>query len=133
MRPRHELGRLLLLACVLLSASLTAESVGAAEATPKVSVIANAKFPVDSLSGDDIRSIFLGQTTKIKGRTVVLAILKGGPAHTAFLKSMVRKTPTQFRNYWRRLVFTGKALAPRAFKTEKALLAFVAKTPNLFW
>ncbi len=100
------------------------------QAAGSASVIGHAKFPAGSLSKGDVEAIFLGKKAKIGGTKVVLATLKGGDTHKTFLKAYVGKTTSQYRNYWKKLVFTGKAKAPKSFKSEKALAAFVAKTPG---
>ena len=100
------------------------------QAAGSAAVIGHAKFPAGSLSKADVAAVFLGKKGKIGGTKVVLATLKGGNTHKAFLKAYVGKTPSQYRNYWKKLVFTGKAKAPKSFKSEKALAAFVAKTPG---
>ena len=101
-----------------------------------VTLIANNTVPVASLTEADIKSIFLGKKTTVEGSKdgkkvkikPVIATLKGGATHDAFLKKYVGKTATQYSNYWKKLVFSGKGKEPPSFKTEKELLAFVSKT-----
>ncbi len=76
-----------------------------------------------------MKAIFLGKKTKWanKGK-VVPSTLKKGAVNKSFLKKYVKKSPAQFKTYWKKQVFTGKGKAPKSFKTEKALIAYVAKT-----
>ena len=91
-------------------------------------VVANASIPGGQLSKDEVKDVFLGIKSTIGGEVVVLATLKQGDAHEGFLKDVVGKTPSQYLNYWKRQVFTGKGKMPQAFDSEKELLAFVAAT-----
>ena len=96
-----------------------------------VSLVANAKVGVDSLSKGEVRKIFMGKQTVWPGvgkNPVVFVTLKDGASHKAFLKGYLGKTPKQYASYWKKLVFTGKGKAPRSFKTEKDLLVYVTKT-----
>jgi hypothetical protein len=45
-----------------------------------------------------------------------------------FLKDYVRKTPFQFKNYWKKQVFTGKGRMPKAFKQIEDEINFIANT-----
>lgn len=86
---------------------------------------------VADASAGDLKNIFLNQkTTWGNGDRVVLATLKGGATHEAFMKETVSKTASQFKSYWRKLVFTGKAKLPKAFASEAELVRFVASTPG---
>ncbi len=92
-------------------------------------VIVNAEVKEAKLTKKDVASIFLGKKTTYSDKSkVVLATLKEGVPHTGFLKIYLSKTPSQFASYWKKLVFTGKAKQPKAFKTEKELVAYVGKT-----
>jgi hypothetical protein len=55
---------------------------------------------------------------------------KGGPAHEVFLRNHLDQSPSDFRGYWRKAVFTGQGAMPRAFESESALIDYVAATPG---
>lgn len=106
-------------------------SAPADDATGPVVVIASTAGSSDSLSKGDLKNAYLNKKTKWPGgKKMVLTVLAEGEVHKAFLKKYVGKSPSQFRNYWKRQVFTGKGRAPKSFKTEKALAEYVAKTPG---
>jgi hypothetical protein len=50
--------------------------------------------------------------------------------HRDFLKQWVGMTPSQFKNHWRKQVFTGKGRMPRRFKSNATQLSFVDNTPG---
>jgi ABC-type phosphate transport system substrate-binding protein len=131
MRSRW-IGSLLFVALVVTlgGASGTVSMEDAVGAPAAAMVVAHKDFPATGLTRVDLKNMFLGKKTKLDGKSVVIATLRAGPTHTTFLKTWVAKTPSQFKNYWRKQVFTGKSRAPRAFKSEKDLLAFVRKTPG---
>ncbi len=105
----------------------------AEEAPPKtVALICNADLPVTALDKATVEKVFLGKSSKVgdggKQKKVTLAIQKSGAVHDAFVKYFVNKTASQFETYWKKLVFSGKATMPKSFKTDKELVAFIAKT-----
>ena len=94
-------------------------------------VIANKGVSVGSLSKDDAQAMFLGEKSKWDdGKSVKLAVLAEGTAHKSFLQHVVGKSPSQFDNFWKKLVFTGKASAPRSFEDASSVISFVAATPG---
>ncbi len=95
---------------------------------PAVVMIAHKNVPETDLSEEDIRQIFLGQKTLWdNNKPVHFAILDGGDIHETFLRQYVGKTPSQFTNYWKKMIFTGKAQAPPSFDTVEALVQYVAE------
>ena len=73
--------------------------------------------------------MFLGKIKKWpNGEKITIAILRGGSVHDAFIRKYVGKTPKQFTNYWRKMVFTGRGKMPKKFTTQEKLVEFVAKT-----
>ncbi len=116
-------------------AASTAKSTPAPKKPTGPVIIANVKLGVTSLTKKDLQGIFLGKVTKVtatnkKSVKVRPVTLKSGKTHDAFLKSHVSKTATQFRIYWKKLVFTGKSKAPKAYTSDKSVVAYVAKTPG---
>ncbi len=96
-------------------------------------VVCNSSVPVDSISKSDIQRIFLGKKTEwIGGNRIVFALLsdKGetGEITSRFLQDFLNKTPTQYKNYWKKMVFTGKGKTPKSFKTSSELIDFISRT-----
>ncbi len=120
----------MVLTCIVLpvSGGITALS---AHAAADVLAVVNDSVPEVSLSPDALQEIFLGRKTRWSdGQKIVPATLKEGQAHEEFLRGYVRKTPHQFRNYWKTAVFTGRGTAPDAFDSPDELMEFVKKTPG---
>jgi ABC-type phosphate transport system substrate-binding protein len=90
-------------------------------------IVANKSVSADSLSKGALQAIFLGEKTKWDdGKPIKIVTLDEGAAHKDFLRSIVGKTPSQFDGYWKKLIFTGKAAAPKAFDEAGKLVDFVA-------
>lgn len=92
-----------------------------------VRVIANPSVPVETLSKNMVKAVFLGnRTVWPDGSSIEFVTLISGDVHKAFLKKFVHKTPIQFSTYWKRMVYTGKGFSPQSFATERELIDYVA-------
>lgn len=104
-------------------------SEAAAEEKAGVVIIGNRTLPFDSLSQADLVNIFKQRKTMWDADFGVnIALLKDGETHKQFLWTYFRKTPAQYRRYWKKLVFSGKGRTPMTFRSEKDLMAHVALT-----
>lgn len=91
-------------------------------------LIANKNVAANSLSRVDVKAIFLGEKTRWSdGKPIKIVILKNGSVHSDFLSRVVDKTPYQFQNYWKKMMFTGKAGMPLSFEEVQSLVDFVAE------
>ena len=120
-----------ILMAIVMASSGTMTKTMAAEDKQKqeVTIIVNPKLNVKDMTKKDLTGIFLGKKTQWPDKTaIVFVMLKGGTVHKQFLKDYVGKTESQFKTYWKKQVFTGKAKMPKDFKTEKAMIAYIAKT-----
>lgn len=98
-------------------------------AAAEVIVIANKDVTTGSIDRASLSDIFLGKKTLWdKNSKIVLSVLKNGAIHDQFLNIYIGKTSAQFQSYWNKILFTGAGTPPTAFKTEKELVDFVAKT-----
>ena len=118
--------KVLLLLTVLWCIAVSGSVWGAPE--PLV-LIANEDVFDNELSLDQVRRIFLNKKSRWGDNSnIVLVVLRQGETHDAFLEKFVRKTPFQFRAFWKKLVFTGKGRSPRSFATEAELVDYVSMT-----
>ncbi len=46
------------------------------------------------------------------------------------MREYIHNSPSQFRTYWLKLVFTGKAIMYKTVRTEEELLETVSNTPG---
>ncbi|MDM4768415.1 hypothetical protein [Pelomonas sp. SE-A7] len=101
---------------------------GAALAGPVV--VANPAL-AGKPGADDIKAVFLGQSTSLPGvGNVTPGLPKEGKVREDFLSSYVGKSNQQFKAVWTQLIFTGKAPAPKQFDSEDELKKWISSTPN---
>ncbi len=94
-----------------------------------VALVANDAVAEASLNQKDVKKIFLGKKTRWEnGDKIIIVTLDDGVSHEQFVKDFVGKTPSQYKKYWKKLTFTGKGKAPKSFKSEDELAAYVAET-----
>jgi hypothetical protein len=94
----------------------------------EIKVIANPSVAASSISTGDVKDVFLLDKDSLGGSHVDPVLIKGGPAHEAFLKEFLGKSDTALQAFYRSLVFTGKASMPKMFATDAEVVAYVAKT-----
>ncbi len=94
-----------------------------------VRIIANPSIKADTISSQELKSVFLEQRNALAdGSRVEPVISKGGAAHEIFVKLYLGKTDSDLQNYYRTLVFTGKGSAPKMVGSDTEIAAYVAKT-----
>jgi ABC-type phosphate transport system substrate-binding protein len=114
--------RILMAVAVIALASVPALAGGA-------KVIANPSVKADSVSADELKSVFLEETSSLKdGSHVEPVLAKGGAAHEAFLQEYLGKSDSALQTYYRSLVFTGKGSMPKTVGSDADVVAYVAKT-----
>ncbi len=94
-----------------------------------VMVVANGS-ELQEISAREISALFTGMTRTVGLRIARPAVLRQGGAHQSFLDRYIGKSPAQYYNWWKRLVFTGKADFPKAFDSEEQMAAFLAENPS---
>ena len=99
----------------------------ATRAQAQAIVIANPSVKSADVSKSDLRDVFTGAASSLKGGShVTPVLLKSGAAHEEFLSAYVGKNDSAFRAGWRSLVFSGQASMPKSLDSEAAVVEFVA-------
>jgi ABC-type phosphate transport system substrate-binding protein len=95
-------------------------------------VVVNKENKIASLSTDDLTRIFLGKKTLWDSGTRIVPAMpeEESTAGEAFLSGTLKKSVSQFRAYWKRLLFSGGGAVPKVFRTSGQLLDFVARQPG---
>lgn len=97
-----------------------------------VFIIGNKSISATNISPEDIQDIFLGKKTKLSDRsTISFVIQKDGDTHQEFLKLYIKRSESQFKNYWKRMLFTGKGSIPQSFASDEALIKHVSETKGV--
>ena len=98
---------------------------------PDVIIITNPDNQISSLKKKEIQDIFTGKRSRWNGSgKIIIATLKNSKVHEEFLREFVKKTPSQFKNFWRKKVFTGEGKMPKTFENEAALVEFIVSTKD---
>jgi len=94
----------------------------------KVLIIANNSVSQESIDKKDVQKIFLGKMVRWPDNSSIYFGTCKTDAHQEFLRVYLKRSSSQFRNYWRKMVFTGKGHKPKAFQTDEEFVQFVSKT-----
>ena len=95
-------------------------------------VAVNKENKVASLTTDDLTRIFLGKKTLWDSGTRIVPVMpeEESPTGELFLSGTLKKSVSQFRAYWKRLLFSGGGAVPKVFRNHDQLLDFVARQPG---
>lgn len=94
-------------------------------------VVVNKNLGVENVSVEDIAAIFLGKKISwASGEDVVFAVYDDENIQNDFFKAYIRKNSSQFKSYWKKMVFTGKGRMPKFLKSEQDVLEFVNAYPG---
>lgn len=94
-------------------------------------IILNKSIPENSLTNAEIGNIFLGKkTTWSNNNKITFVILADGDTHKQFVRTYLNKSQSQFRNYWKQMLFTGKGIIPQTFTNEEKLIEYVSQNEN---
>jgi ABC-type phosphate transport system substrate-binding protein len=96
----------------------------------QVVVIVNLGVVQTEISQADLRDIFTGASSTLKGVNVTPVLLKPGPVNEEMLTRYIGKSDSAFRATWRSLLFSGQGAMPRTFDSETAVVENVAHTPG---
>jgi hypothetical protein len=108
-----------------------AASVLAPCAYAQVLVIANPSVGAAEVSKAELRDVFIGATSSLKGAPQVTPVLlKQGPVNDGFLDLYVGKSDSAFRAGWRSILFSGQGVMPKTFDSDTAVVDYVAHTPG---
>lgn len=113
---------------LLLAGALMVFGAAHAQASD-VKVIANSSVRADAISTDELKRVYLQETSSLRNGTHVEPVLeKDGPAHEAFLRDFLDMNDGALQSYYRTLVFTGRGSMPRAFRSDTDVVAYVTRT-----
>lgn len=101
----------------------------ATHARAQVLVIANDSVSATEISRAELRDLFTGAASSIKGAgQVTPVLLKSGPVNDEFLDGYIGKSDAAFRASWRSLLFSGQNTMPRTFNSDAEVVEYVAHT-----
>jgi len=92
-------------------------------------LIANSSLKADTISTEELKKIFLEESSSLSDGTHVEPVLESdGPVHQAFLQQCLGRTSDDLQTYYRALVFTGRGSMPKELSSDAGVVAYVART-----
>jgi ABC-type phosphate transport system substrate-binding protein len=115
-----------------LSLALASRFVLAQGVDASLKVVVNKENKLASLTTDDLQRIYLGKKTLWDSGTRILPAMPEEESEPGgvFLSQTMQKSVSQFRTYWKRLLFSGGGTVPKVFRTSGQILEFVARQPG---
>lgn len=128
--------RLLALLLLMVSAWLSpgVAPASAAEAGPHDPVaVVSAKNPLSVLRRDQVAAIFLAQTDRFPdgAAAVALDLPPGNALRDAFYRRVADRSPALMKDYWTKMMFTGRGQPPRELHDSAAVRRMVADNPAM--
>jgi hypothetical protein len=79
-----------------------------------------------------VKRLYLGKDKSLGGKEALspIDVDENSRVRPIFLEKVVDKTETELRQYWSRLVFTGKGIPPRSVGGDEAVRQWVATNKN---
>jgi ABC-type phosphate transport system substrate-binding protein len=108
-----------------LAACIAALAGGMNVAYADVVVVVSAKSSTTTMTADEISQIYLGKSKAMKPVET-----SGSPIRAQFYSKVAGKDEAQVKAIWSKLVFTGKATAPKELPTSADVVKAVAADPN---
>mgnify|MGYP001072463695 CR=1 FL=1 len=80
-----------------------------------------------------VSRIFLGKLKSFPGgaQAVPITQKEGSAINDEFNKKVLKKSSSQLKAYWSKLVFTGKGTPPRSLNSDAEVLSLIGDNPNL--
>ena len=102
-------------------------------ALAEVAVIVHPSASVDSLTADEISRLFMGKSKSFPNGSPAIALNQddGSATRDVFNQEICNKSPSQYKAYWSKLVFTGKGTPPKDSGDDAAVKALVASNPKM--
>ncbi len=99
----------------------------------KLVVVVGSDNPVHELTGKDLKDMFLGRRLKWADGVAVqpcdlVEKQNGDVARSVFAKEYLHKDAHTLKNYWIKMIFSGRGNPPMEFKRAKQVLRFVEET-----
>lgn len=98
----------------------------AASGPGDIVIVCNKDVPVNSLTKDEVKSIFLGEKVKWDDSHKITFVLLMTETHDRFLEKYIGTNASQYLQYWKKMIFTGKAGSPKSFKEPDKLIEYIA-------
>lgn len=80
-----------------------------------------------------VKKLFTGKAKSFPGgeRAIPISQSEGSDVSKEFNQKVVKKSASQLKAYWSKLVFTGKGTPPKAMDNDQQVIDLIAKNPNM--
>lgn len=97
-----------------------------------ISIVMHKSSRVKSVSNSDVKKIFLGKKRSLSGagRVVPLDQKAGSSVRKRFYKKVVRKSPSQVKAYWSKMIFSGRGTPPKQVRSDTDVKRWLASNPD---
>ena len=115
---------------MLITLSLLLGSTFFAKAADYILVV-NKENPVDRLTHQEVKDIFLGKKTKWGNELPITLVMNTNEEiHERFTRIMLQKSPVQLSVYWKKILYSGGGMLPLAVKDDEAAKSYVGTHKN---
>jgi len=85
-----------------------------------------------ALDSNTIKRIYLGKVKSFSNGNIVLPVNQKSSADVAgeFSKKVLKKSSSQLKAYWSKLVFSGKGSPPKEVRGDAEVISLVANNPD---
>ncbi len=116
----------------LMLATLLLGTIWANGANAEIAIIVH---PSNNNAVDEaaLSKIYLGREKSFAdGSSVIpMSLVENSPASNEFNEKVIKKSSSQLKAYWSKLVFTGKGTPPKEVATDEEMVKLVAGNPSL--
>ncbi len=94
-------------------------------------LVCHKECPVDTLTAQEVKRIFLGKKKKwADGSAIDIVVNANNEVHGQFTRTLLGKSPAQFSNYWRKILFSGRSMLPVSVKNDVDAKSYMTGHPN---
>lgn len=116
------------LTMIATCAALLVSSLFISTALAEISIIANPASGASELDAKTAKKLFLGKTKSVPGMDSVTLVsqIEASSTTAEFTQKITKKTLSQYKSYWSRMIFSGKAVPPKELANDAEVKAYVA-------
>jgi len=101
-------------------------------AEPRYKIIVHPDNPTTSVGRDFVRDAYLKKASQWRGGTTLrpIDLSTSFPVRERFTAEVLKKTPSQLKNYWNQRIFSGKGVPPPEVSSVKDMIQYVVSEPG---
>lgn len=97
----------------------------------EISVIVSSSSGVSSADMKAVKKVFLGKKQALGGVDVTAGDQEeGSSVRDDFYMKVAKKNAAKLKNYWSKMIFSGKAIPPEVIGDDAAMITWVASKKN---